>query len=491
MASRQVAGFLVVLTGTQRGARAPLNESVDYVVGADEDCDLVIWDDSVAPRHLRLVGHAGRWRIEALDRTVVLDGLVLAAGESIECTPGLVLRLGEVCLGLGAEHQDWSQAVWPEPPADITPTVAKTDESVDAETPRVPTVTGAPETKEPAIAAPEPDDRFTNRQSPPRVFWIPAVAILGALLILALMLNGWWSASGQGLEEAADDPAATARLDPRTQARAVLERFSLTEAELTERPDGVLILTGYCDSRAFKERLTQALAEAGVRVDNRLWPEDRVREALAHALERVGAGQIEHDYLGRGVVRLSGHLPADLAKDQFLRLLYQDVAGLARVDDNVRAITDLIADLQQRVREAGLPLDRLEFSAEGQAVRVAGRLNAADAPRWEAVANAFGQAHPDMAPLDVAIKWAAARSGSERTTAVSTNPPVWVSSRRVLGILIGVDQTAFALLDDGTRVTKGDLIDGRYVVKEIQFDRVIAFDGSERKTFHVGASKND
>lgn len=480
------AGFLSVLTGAQRGACAPLIQGLDYVLGADESCDLVVWDDSVAPRHLRLGCHAGRLQVGALDSAVVLADRVLSAGTTIECAPGLILRLGEICIGVGQEHQDWSRSAWPETPTEHPPQTAQSHEATDelAAQPETASLADAPEATAPIppdfSAIQDSGDTSDNDQLHSRYFWISAAAILAGLLLLATLLNGWWPAFGKH-PDGTDDPVAM-QPDPRAQAQTVLESFPLTDAELTERADGVLVLTGYCESRELKEQITQALNAAGVRVDNRLRPEDRLRAVLAQTLERIGGKRIEHEYQGRGVVHLRGHLPPGLAKEPFLRLLHQDVAGLARVEGDVRSITDLIADLKQRVREAELPLERLEFSAEGQAIRVAGHLNAADTPRWAAAANAFEQAHPGAAPLDVAIDWIAARS-----VIAPVSAPAEASSRRVIGVLVGADQTAFAVLDDGTRLTTGDRIDGRYAIEEIHFDRVIVFDGGERKTFHVGA----
>lgn len=486
-ASKQIVGFLSVLAGAQRGARAPLSDDVDYVVGSDDGCDLVVWDDSVAPRHLVLACRAGHLRIGALDDAVALDDGILEAGESVERVPGLIVRLGAIYLGVGAECEDWSLAVWPRLTAAGPERGAETDDAADTGMLRE-----SPAAEVLEIPTPDGDEAREEGQAAPRAFRLPVIVGWGIPLLLVLLPllivtpDRWRPGASWLREETVEQAAAISMGDPLEQARAVLERFSLTDIELAERADGMLTLTGYCDSRELKDRVTFALNAAGLRIDNRLWPDDRLRATLEQTLERLGAGLIEHEYLGRGEVRLRGHLPASLDREPFVRLLRHDVAGLAHIeDDEMHAVAELLEELRQRVRQAGLPLERLDLSAEGRVIRVSGRLNAADASRWDAVASAFEQAYPGLVFLEASISW------SVRATAAAAGAPDWVPSRRVMGVLIGLHRIAFALLDNGVRVTVGDSIDGRYLIEEIHFDRVIAFDGGERRIFHVGVNAND
>ena len=57
--------------------------------------------------------------------------------------------------------------------------------------------------------------------------------------------------------------------------------------------------------------------------------------------------------------------------------------------------------------------------------------------------------------------------------------------------MIGPNQEAYALLDNGVRVAEGDRIDNRYLVEKIQFNRVVVRDGAQRKTYYIGDAAHE
>lgn len=465
-AAPAVVGFLTVLSGPQRGACAPLAENREYVIGHDDACDLVLDDDSIAPRHLALVWHSRRLRLTALEAWVALGDQVLTPGATGEAQPDLVLAVGALHLGLGSEHCDWTKLPWPQPPDPVAPEPAPEQPLGD---------------KEPRV---EPEFAPLAQRRQPRDLWVPLLMALGVFAVVALLLmleSGWpFTATPPQAESAASEAQVA------TQARAILARLGIDDFELSARAGGGLVLTGYSESRALREQVTQAFAAAGLRIDNRLMPEDRLNDLLARTIERLADGQVEHQYLGQGAVRLAGILPSGLSRERFSRLLMQDVPGLAHIEGAVLALDDVLADLRERIRQAGNPLARLTVAIGERGLRLSGRLDTAHEASLTALVEAFAADYPDAPPLELAVDWTA-----RPTEAVVAESAPDLVLPRVLGVMIGANQPPLALLENGRQVGRGDRVAGPYVIEEIRFDQVILSNGKEHKSLRIGASAHD
>lgn len=504
--SRASGWGLRLLVGLQQGAEVPLLEGIDYVLGHDDACDLVIWDESVAPRHLAVRVADGRAQIRALDAPIGWTDRRLDPGESTEIESATALRLGETVLGLGPLATDWSRLAIPERMAETPPEPAPSEKQ--SSTPDVPErssesgefagspgPTPAPETDEPGPRTAEcilqPDD---SAEAAKRL-WLSIAAVLSGLLILALLLTPWspfgFTPTGDTAASAPDarDPSAL------EQARALVASLGLSGIEIQAQPNGTLSLHGYSPTRADRERLSSSLTAAGWRVDNRVWPEDQIREILAETLTRLGSARLHYDYLGQGEVLLRGWLRPGLMPEQVERLVQHDVPGVQRLQNELRPIAPVLEDLREQLRGARLER-KLTIAAEAPPIRVSGRLDDRDMARWTAIRDALTERHPTSLPLETALVQEStatpAPMGTE-TVPAEPSPVARVSgtSIQVRGILIGSDGSAYALLHDGERVSVGDRIGGRYLIEEIRFDRVVALDGGERRIFRLGVKEHD
>src|SRR5262245_13293395 len=96
-----------VVKGLHMGALAPLHSGEMLVVGASEDCDLVLWDAGVARRHCILSSRdGGSLSVRAMGDAVSLNGRRLAPGQTLSVEVGTTVKLGEAVLALLSDAND-------------------------------------------------------------------------------------------------------------------------------------------------------------------------------------------------------------------------------------------------------------------------------------------------------------------------------------------------------------------------------------------------
>lgn len=483
MAEHNIANATVLklLSGPQHGAEIQLSDGTLYLIGSDDECDIVLQADSVAPKHLALTIHRGQIHLDAQDQAVVTADRTWSPGQAGDIPAGAVIRLGEICIGVGPENADWSQAVWPDAP--------KAAEQASAPDTPAPTAT-----VEPPPAPPPRQDTPPTAPAKPRSSGKRWIALGSSIVLITLALAAWWWTPMHDWlngRTTLDQAAAETLIVAKTQA--IMTELGMRDINIATRPDGSIVLTGYCETRADKNRLTAALRAQGIPADNQLWPEETVRETIAYTLDRLGGKTLRYDYQGKGVLHLRGRLRPGLRYDQLQSTLHNDVPGLSRIDSEAKTLEDFAADLRKRVREAGLE-KAITITATGTGITATGTVDAADMSRWEAISRSFTAEtqefltfDPQVNPLD-----GPARSLPDPTPTVAAPPqksekkaygPLRIAVR---GIVIGPDQVPYALLDDGTRLAEGDRIDGHYVVERILFNRMIVRDGAQRKIYYVG-----
>jgi type III secretion system (T3SS) inner membrane Yop/YscD-like protein len=95
---------LRVVKGLHRGALTPIAPSEVILVGADEDCDVILHDAGVARHHCVLSNMDSKLFLRAIDGPLVLDGRVLDPGRSICVKPGSCVELGSTAFDVVSER---------------------------------------------------------------------------------------------------------------------------------------------------------------------------------------------------------------------------------------------------------------------------------------------------------------------------------------------------------------------------------------------------
>src|SRR3569833_1260052 len=92
---------LRVMSGLHRGAVVPLRRPGFIVLGSSDDCDLVLMDAGVAPRHAAIMLHEQEIIVRALESRIVLDARPIAAGDSAALANVKPLSVGDAVIMIG------------------------------------------------------------------------------------------------------------------------------------------------------------------------------------------------------------------------------------------------------------------------------------------------------------------------------------------------------------------------------------------------------
>ena len=95
---------LRVVRGLHRGALTPIAPSDVVLVGADEDCDVILHDAGVARHHCVLSNLDSKLFLRAIDEPLTLDGRPLEPGKSVCVKSGACVELGSTAFDVVSER---------------------------------------------------------------------------------------------------------------------------------------------------------------------------------------------------------------------------------------------------------------------------------------------------------------------------------------------------------------------------------------------------
>jgi|GEM_PF-6986439 len=344
------AWLFKVLTGAQAGAAAEIAPDVSYLIGADDQADIVLRDSRV-PRHLaraRLTPDG--MRLEVLDDGLGHDGARLARGTTLDLGPFSLVACGACWCAFGPADAPWPQLAIPaempaaqattapaagEAPQPSEPHQAAADAASDgAAAPPAPSPSTATDGDTPlpsvSMAQADEDIRGPARGNGGPPFWafaLSAVVLGGGLLALQLT-NRATTADAGGAVSISADPAVLSRwLDE--------NGFSQLQVEPGTPP----ILTGVVATRVDRRALAEALRSNGLVAQNRVVAEDAVLAAAQTVLDSFGAG-LDAVAIGDGTLAVRGEPPADLGFQAIAARLRTDLPGAFQIEDQTTTSTD-------------------------------------------------------------------------------------------------------------------------------------------------------
>src|SRR5687767_9180070 len=101
-----------------RGAQVSLEESGLTIIGSADDCDLILMDSGVAPRHAAISVHERDVTIRAIDGRIEMEGRAVSPGEIASSAIGTALAIGAATIVIGGDTAEAPQQQ-PEPPSSV------------------------------------------------------------------------------------------------------------------------------------------------------------------------------------------------------------------------------------------------------------------------------------------------------------------------------------------------------------------------------------
>lgn len=267
---------LRIVSGLHTGGSRPLSAQETVLIGSSGDCDIVLSDPNVAPRHAFLTRMGGTVSLRALDAPLFIDGQTLNPGDPAELSAMQRVDLGGASFAVGAaEDPGW------------------------------------------ATMLPNLGESARPAKAPMR--HLPLIAGLAALSLVSVAIA------------AAVMPGFEKKPTPTELAQPLIKEFSIAGGRLVENEDGSLVLSGTVKDAATREMIRKRLATDQVDARLDLRTGDDIAADVREVLRSQGLST-QTRYLGNGDVEVSGRF-AD--EEQFKRAVasraMQDVNGVRRV----------------------------------------------------------------------------------------------------------------------------------------------------------------
>jgi type III secretion system YscD/HrpQ family protein len=295
---------LEVFSGVHRGAKIRLGDRPWHLVGAADDCDVVLRDAGVRAHHLLVSHEAGAWTLRALDAALHVDGRELAAGNSMAVADAVCCRIAGVSLTFGQDGSPaWARAVaeakaqaeaeaalHEAPPAEAEP-VAALDPSSDSSI----APSDAPD------ASPAPIEAAARQQ--PRRAWRRFAYAGGIGLVIAMTSAFGWVVHTQ----------APQGRDAKAGVERVIASLGLTEVKIEQGQNGHLSLQGTVANEASRSSLQRSLKEAGLEPTLDIVTGDRLALSVQDSFRQRGL-PVDARYAGGGKVVVTGAAPSPQAE---------------------------------------------------------------------------------------------------------------------------------------------------------------------------------
>jgi type III secretion system YscD/HrpQ family protein len=289
---RAPAWQLAVLRGLHTGARVPLAAEDWMLIGAAEDCDVVLRDRGVLPHHAALCVRGERWQVRAIDGPVHAGGDEIPAGANAMLDDGGVWELAGVALGVGsAEAPAWAALAEPESAQGDAVMAAAAAASLDGDGSgeSVSTDDAAPAPAAAPLAA-APRRRF----SPSRK--IVQAAVLGVACVAVL---GTGAAATHSLWQKVQVREAGTRVS------SLLGTLNLPELRAVESAQGQLRVEGTVRDEAERARLLAELQQRGLFPVLDVVSGEQLAAVVQNSLRQHGL-RADARYAGAGRVEVRG-----------------------------------------------------------------------------------------------------------------------------------------------------------------------------------------
>ncbi|MGD9214646.1 MAG: type III secretion system inner membrane ring subunit SctD [Desulfobacteraceae bacterium] len=300
--------LLEIFNGIHRGATVVLHPG-QYMLGCNDECDIVLEDDSIKPEHMMLTCNPdGHFSITAQSGDFLIDGNPCEEDET-DLEIHKIVTIGQIHLAVVQQGDGWQ-------PDDLP------DLGVDE--------AAIPETDGDEARADVQDRDRDTRAGLKR--WWPLAAIGGVGFLFYFATYALSSIPVQNHELHIN------------QVKKIFEELNLPEPDITINAEGIMEVVGYTKLAAEKQRVMEKLKAMPSWVHARIFAGENIVSSCRIVLARLSYA-IEPDYVERGTILLKGFIAAKRDIDIIISRLKQDVGGLQSIQERLWVLDDVVPEL--------------------------------------------------------------------------------------------------------------------------------------------------
>ncbi|MTI15268.1 type III secretion system inner membrane ring subunit SctD [Sansalvadorimonas verongulae] len=495
---------LKILSGPHVGAEIPL-DSGTWTLGRDEECDLVLTDDTLAERHIELTVSP-----EGVQVTNLAQGQnIYLSGEpqpnNFSLPSHTVVMAGSLYFAVGAAGQPWPELSLSGPsasasPVPSTPVQATSEEEIVLEG-DIPVLNERVEDDELEMLEAAPQAQVSSKTKPE-----PAKKNHGFLASLLLKASetsvefdflGWCSRHPIMLGGALlsgffsiligaffwlwmmTDPEKTAmeNITPAQKAESIITQMNVPDVTMKKLPDGSVIISGYVADNNVKDSLQKALNNAKVPYNFQAVVMNEMRATAASVLEQYDFKQmtIELDTTPGSLV-LSGYAANPKEVARIREILQQEVHGLISIVDQVEYQVTRLKALRTMLKERGLAQKIRLLETPGKVI-LKGRLGDASQGYYlKEVVQDFREKYRNRPELVI--------DATLPATDLATMQPLL----KIKSVSLG--RIPYVILDNGEKYLRGAKLKNGYILENINLEYLTLKLGQERIKYFIGGGVN-
>jgi type III secretion system YscD/HrpQ family protein len=445
MASEQSEPIeLRVLYGPQAGSRLALASGSEHVLGASQDCSIMLSGPRLAGEHAKIVFEEGMLRMTPLQGEV-RDAQGNQKSEEFTPELGIPIELGGIWISLDLVSSPWpdSEAVLP---------IGSNQAAVPELAAPAPVVEDKPVRPVVAPAARSGKMRFSVGK---------LIVALGLVSISGVVVAAWIAgANNDDVEASAKAAAKPPLVVPSSISHAIAQAGAGGSLSAAFDGKGKWVVSGYVTDAKALGKLNTALEDTLPHPVLQVVVEDEMVAAANQFLQSqrfVGTQMLRADNAGAGKILLLGTAETKANADAAVKALKVHIPALREVQSNIAMPEQLLQILKEKIEAAGLA-GSLRFVKESPAVMLNGNLTNDEVMRWQSLFVDFTRAYGTILPIDANV-------GVQVHT-------VALSVQSIVG-----GPSPYIVLASGERVGLGGAINGRTVVA-IREGNVL-FDGNE------------
>ena len=379
---------LRVLVGPQAGSSLSLGIG-DYSLGTSDECEIILMGSRLEAIHAKLSFDGDQITVKPVEGKVC-DAQGNEIMDTFPLTLGMPFDLGGVWVSV-----DSVDARWPDP-ADVLPTPVPPS-PVDQ------TVTeGEVQTQ----AADNPASRLRNRA---KITLIVSAVGLFLIVLAGISLAAWMIEQQARPKVVATVSKPVVPTIPVNQQKVLqiiqnLDLASSVEMKISEK--GSISVSGYLPDGNTKKRLIQALDNISPSPKTELYVDGELLEAakkiLVDKLDPARA-KLKADSVTNGVLKVSGAVLTQTAKESAYELVKSEVPGVRQIDGMILQADDLPQQFQEKIISAGL-VKKLQVVSRQPEFVLRGTMNEEELRNWETVLTEFNEDYGKILPIRATIR---------------------------------------------------------------------------------------